>query len=131
MDTKITKSYLKSHNTEVFSVTKEGIFKPLKGYEIIFLKEKKSFVFKSVDQPMPQSISGFDIEKIPGGTMFCLCDAANDDCSIDATLGPDKVLRYFCGGQCGCTRLIIFDDCDPLQVQTGGSGWNDYNNGSW
>lgn len=66
---------------------------------------------------------GFDITQIPGGTMFCLCNEAADDCKISARI-VDNTLVFQCQGTCGCSSFIIYDTSDPvLGYETAGERW--------
>jgi hypothetical protein len=65
----------------------------------------------------------FDIQPIPGGMMYCMCDQGSDDCVIDMNIA-DGLLIYFCAGQCGCLKFSVCDDLSKVrQYETPGGEW--------
>jgi hypothetical protein len=125
MDMSIAKQYLKKYKMKSFTVDAKGVFRPAKGYHIAYIKEKKYFIIKPKGAAVPQITGKFDVEPVPGGTMFCLCGKAADDCKINVTLDSEDTLHYFCDGGCGCGDFIIYDTSDPVRVQTANGEWND------
>lgn len=122
----VGEQYFKNISIEAFTVDKNNILRPTKDYKITyFAAEKKIAVqLKTMKFTGPQpSIPGFDVKEVPGGTMFCLCDRANDDCKISPRVIDNKLI-FSCGGMCGCGSFIIYDTSDPvLGYQTAGGGW--------
>lgn len=128
---KLTKAageqYYKKINIKAFTIDKNFILRPAEGYKITWFSTEKKIaihpVVMKLTSPQP-STPGFDTEKVPGGTMFCLCNEANDDCKISVKV-LDGVLVFDCGGMCGCGSFIIYDVSDPiLGYETGGNWFN-------
>lgn len=122
----VGEQYFNKISLEAFTVDKNNILRPAKGYKIAyFSSEKKVAILPKTMKllsPTP-SVPGFDITQIPGGTMFCLCNEAADDCKISARI-VDNTLVFQCQGTCGCSSFIIYDTSDPvLGYETAGERW--------
>ena len=90
-----------------FTVDRRSVLRAEKGYEILLLSEKQQFVVKPIGIDYTDA-GNFDIENVPGGTMFCMCAAASDDCEISVNIEGNYV-SYFCDGGCGCGKFTIWD----------------------
>ena len=68
---------------------------------------------------------GFDVQPVPGGTMWCVCSGSGpDNCVINVAVDEEGGINYFCdGGDC-CGGFIIWDTSDPIaDYETPGGGW--------
>jgi hypothetical protein len=90
-----------------FTVDRRNVLRAEKGYEILLLSGKQQFVVKPIGIDYNGS-GNFDVENVPGGTMFCMCAVANDDCEISVNVEGDTI-SYFCDGGCGCGKFTIMD----------------------
>lgn len=118
--------YFNKISLEAFKVDKNNILRPAKGYKIAYFSKEKKIAILPKDMklgsPAPAA-PGFDIAEVPGGTMFCLCDQAADDCKISPRV-VDNTLIFSCQGSCGCGSFIIFDTSERiLEYETSGGGW--------
>lgn len=125
----VGKQYFNKISIEAFTVDKNNILRPKSGYKIVYFSTEKKIAIlpKTMKLAGPRpSVPGFDTSKVPGGTMFCLCDKAVDDCKISPRI-LDNTLIFECGGSCGCGSFIIYDTSDPvLGYETAGSGWTNF-----
>lgn len=122
----IGEQYFKKISIEAFKVDKNNILRPAKGYQITyFAKEKKIAILPKsmkLETPAPAA-PGFDIAEVPGGTMFCLCGQAADDCKIKPRM-VDNILIYDCMGYCGCGSFFIYDTSESIrEYETAGGRW--------
>lgn len=110
-----------------FTVDKKYILRPKSGYKITYFAAEKKIAIHPKTMKMTSTqpaTPGFDVKPVPGGTMFCLCDKAEDNCKISIMV-LDNTLAYTCGGSCGCGSFIIYDTSDPvLEYQEQGGGWS-------
>ncbi len=122
----VGEQYFNKISLEAFTVDKNNILRPAKGYKIVYFStEKKIGILPTTMKllsPQP-SAPGFDTTKVPGGTMFCMCDKEDDDCKISPRI-LDNALVFECVGRCGCGSFIIYDTSDPiLGYETAGGSW--------
>ena len=117
--------YLEEYQLTGVTVDEEAILRPAAGYDMYFLPEKEQFVVKPVKIPI-QSTDDYEAKDVPGGTMFCMCGAANDDCEISVTI-ENGTISYFCDGSCGCGSFIIFDvSFDTPEFQSASGDWRSF-----
>jgi hypothetical protein len=125
----VGQQYFNKISIEAFTVDKNNVLRSAKGYKIAyFATEKKIAILPKAMKLVSAQLSapGFDVSEVPGGTMFCMCNQADDDCKISPRI-LDKTLVFSCGGSCGCGSFIIYDTSDPvLGYQTAGGGWFNY-----
>ncbi len=124
MTPELVKEYIGKLSFQSFKMDRQGIMRPNKGYEIVYLEKTKQVVIKKKNTPIP--IEGFDMQKVPGGMMYCFCGESGggaDDCEIKVTV-HDNSLNYFCQGRCGCLDLMIYDVSKPIkEYETPGGRW--------
>lgn len=114
--------YQTKHKGPNFDVDTKGILRADKGYVIEYRPTEKKFVIRPSEVAFSLE-GGFDIEQIPGGVMYCMCDQGNDDCEIQLNM-TDGQLHYFCQGSCGCINFSVCDDLGVIkQYETPGGGW--------
>lgn len=115
----------------LYSVDKEGILRPRKGYKLGINLEKRVYLVASVDSKFPtrdELIANYDEEPIPGGTMYCMCGGSNDDCKISVNI-VDNRLHYFCDGSCDCHSFSESDGIDiDTKVITIMGAWDTFSN---
>ncbi|MBK8566853.1 MAG: hypothetical protein IPN76_26865 [Saprospiraceae bacterium] len=108
-----------------FTVDKNYILRPKSSYKITYFATEKKIAIHPKTMKLisaQPAAPGFDVTPVPGGTMFCLCDKAEDDCKTTFMI-LDNTLAYTCGGSCGCGSFIIYDTSDPvLEYQVPGGG---------
>ena len=120
--------YFKEHRIAGVSVSEEGILRPGSGYDMFLEVEKQQFIVKPIKNEIV-STDDYEAKDVPGGTMFCMCGAGNDDCNINLTI-DDGTIRYFCDGSCGCGSFIIFDVNENTPTYLSSSGdWFPFSKG--
>lgn len=108
-----------------FTVDERMILRAQKGYELLLLREENQFVVKPVGIDY-QEAGNFDIENVPGGTMFCMCASASDDCQITVTMEGNSI-HYFCDGSCGCGSFTVWDvQKDYPEYQSMNGDWRPF-----
>ena len=122
----VGEQYVNKVSIKAFTVDKKYILRPAKGYKIVHFAKEKKVVILPQDMKLSNAappVPGFDIAKVPGGTMFCMCGQANDDCNVDMRMA-DNTLFFDCNGRCGCASFVIYDTSYPVSdYETPGGGW--------
>jgi hypothetical protein len=120
----IGEQYLHKTSIKAFNVDQNNILRPTNGFKITYFATEKKIAIHPVTMKLTSarpSSPGFDVSPVPGGSMYCLCDKAQDDCKITPMV-LDNTLTFNCGGFCGCGSFIIYDTSDPvLEYETGGN----------
>ena len=94
--------FLQKVNCKAFTVDTKGILKPARGYEIVFLKKKKSFLIK------PSRIS---MNKLLGKVENNLQDiawwcAGCSSCDKEKIISSGGRTNWTCGGCSPCTTVV-------------------------
>ena len=122
----VGEKYFNKISLKAFTVDKDNILRPADGFIITYFAAEKKIAIHPKTMKLTSSkpiAPGFDIQEVPGGTMFCMCDRAADDCKISPRI-LDRTLSYECVGACGCGSFIIYDTCDPIrEYETPGGSW--------
>ncbi len=117
--------YLKEYRVTGVTVSEKGILRPQSGYDMFLQVEKQQFIVKPIKTEVG-STDDYEAKEVPGGTMFCMCGAENDDCSISVAI-DNGTISYFCDGSCGCGSFVIFDVNENTPTFQSASGdWSSF-----
>lgn len=91
---------------EGFSVDKDGILRPSKGYHIIYHAESGNFMVKPENMEVPQ-LDKVDVQTDETGSMVCHCGfGAGDNCLWWSRTEGNTTYNK-CQGSCDCGSVYI------------------------
>ncbi len=108
---------------EGFTVDKDGILLPSKGYHIIYHAESGNFMIKPEKMPVPQ-LDKVDVQTDETGTTICNCGfGAGDNCLFwSRSEGNDVFIK--CQGSCECGSIYIPSPPYCIAFQTAHGDWS-------
>lgn len=119
-----TESLKKTPKQAAFILDKNGVLRPTKNYQLIYIKAEKALVIlpKTMSYRIYKQIDGIEFIDLPGiGIVGCMCDGDSDNCHFD---NSKKEEEFVCTGSCRCYIGILFDMAKPpSEYETAGGRW--------
>ncbi len=108
------------YQVEGFTIDKEMALRPVKGYRLWVGTKTSKFRITSATLKKDSALApstNFDVEPIPGGYIWCMCNSLNDDCKV--IVSPhDNELNYGCISS-GCSCLALLESDNPVVAYQG------------